>query len=72
MRYSAPEGMHDDCVDALALAVRRRTKVGTTLWDLAETWGRWRSCSRERPTTEPEGVIGGSPRMVERQGRCGL
>ena len=39
VRYAATEGMHDDCVDALALAVRRRTKVGTTLWDRAETWG---------------------------------
>jgi hypothetical protein len=39
VRYAATEGMHDDCVDALALAVRRRTKVGTTLWDLADTWG---------------------------------
>jgi len=32
-----PEGMHDDCVDALALAVRRRTRPGTTVWDLADT-----------------------------------
>jgi len=39
VRYGAPEGMHDDCVDALALAVRRRTRPGTTVWDLADTWG---------------------------------
>jgi hypothetical protein len=39
VRYSAPEGMHDDCVDALALAVRRRTRPGEDVWSLADAWG---------------------------------
>jgi len=39
VRYAAAEGSHDDCVDAPALAVRRRTRPGTTVWDLADAWG---------------------------------
>jgi len=39
VRYSAPEGMHDDCVDALALAVRRRTRPSEDVWSLADAWG---------------------------------
>ena len=38
VRYASPEGMHDDCVDALTLAVRRRTRPSTTVWDLVDTW----------------------------------
>jgi Terminase large subunit, T4likevirus-type, N-terminal len=30
VRYSAPEGLHDDCVMSLALAVRHRTMAGVT------------------------------------------
>ena len=32
VRYSAPPGMHDDCVCALALAVRQRTAPTTDPW----------------------------------------
>lgn len=32
VRYSAPPGMHDDCVSALALAVRQRTAPTTDPW----------------------------------------
>lgn len=32
VRYRAPEGMHDDCVMALSLAVFGRDQMGDTLW----------------------------------------
>jgi len=30
VRYAAPEGLHDDCVCALALAVQARGTLGVT------------------------------------------
>lgn len=34
VRYSAPEGLHDDCVCALALAVAAPRNVGMTVWTI--------------------------------------
>jgi len=38
VRYAAPEGIHDDCVDALALTVRRRPKPSESMLDLVDSW----------------------------------
>lgn len=43
VRYSAPQGMTDDCVDSLALAVRLadQRRVGPLFTDKDSRWGAW-------------------------------
>jgi len=43
VRYSAPEGMHDDCVCALALAVELRRQRGGARWEAIE----WTAADQE-------------------------
>ena len=56
VRYSAPEGLHDDCVCSLALAQRRRSVVrpGENILDYLEEQDKViKPASNDRPKITP-------------------